>query len=219
MWIGWNGLGQLFVLGSHLVTLNFLGIIFHSLLASAEVNNAATVRQPEGLIMQSSITLMFPLITNIIFTGLLNKKIRPKRSLLNAQIPCYFLGKTDMSTMGCMIQSLTMCWLLFWLNECNQSSFQSTFSPGTQCYYLTFTGPLLSSTRNYEVNVIFLPTSQVASQNMWYILLMMKSDSACTRKEILPWRSCGENDGLKLFSEVIWEAGPDSLLSTLLCMP
>lgn len=64
----------------------------------------------------------------------------------------------------------------------------------------------------------FLPTSKVASQNMWYMLLMMKSDSACTRKEILSWHSRGEDDGLELFSEVIWEAGPDSLVSTLLCM-
>lgn len=39
-----NGLGQVFVLGSHFVTLNFPGILFHSLMASAEVNNAATVR-------------------------------------------------------------------------------------------------------------------------------------------------------------------------------
>lgn len=62
------------------------------------------------------------------------------------------------------------------------------------------------------------PTSNVVSQNMWYMLFMMKSDSACTRKEILYWHSCGEDDGLELFSEVIWEAGPDSLVSTLLCM-
>lgn len=43
-------------------------------MASAEVNNAATVRYTEGLIMQSSITLMFPFITNTIFIVLLNKK-------------------------------------------------------------------------------------------------------------------------------------------------
>lgn len=50
-------------------------------MASDEVNNAATVRYTEGLIMQSSITLMLPLITNIIFIFPLNKKIREPKDV------------------------------------------------------------------------------------------------------------------------------------------
>lgn len=50
-------------------------------MASVEANSAATVRYTEGLIMQSSITLMFPLITNSIFIVLLNKKTREPKEV------------------------------------------------------------------------------------------------------------------------------------------
>lgn len=156
MWIGCKWAWVTFCFGVTFCYFQFPGIIFHSLMASAEVNNAATVRYTEGLIMQSSIKLCSHLSQILFLLSFWTKKLASQKKFTKYTNSLLLLGQNWHLYNGLYIQSLTTRWLLFWLTECNQPSCQPTFSPGTQCYYLTFTGLLLSSTRNYKVNVIWL---------------------------------------------------------------
>lgn len=69
--------GWYFVLGSHFATFNSKE--FYSLRASVEVNSIVTARHTEY--MQSSITLIFPLITNIVIIVLLDTNLESQKKL------------------------------------------------------------------------------------------------------------------------------------------
>lgn len=75
-WFGW-----FFVLGSHFATFNSTELLFYSLRASVEVNSIVTARHTEGLIIQSSITLIFPSITITVIVVLLDKNLECQKKL------------------------------------------------------------------------------------------------------------------------------------------